>query len=147
MDFPNVEICIEGQGQTENPVPPVYDDPLDEDCSRDLLVSTSRRGLCRLTLLAAEVGARFARHDAQLDPMAWLLAPRDLFEGRAAIDACLERTHFLRALLLHGLEMGLDADPGEIDDLLRDDEFPPRADHERESEASQRPFERHLSAG
>lgn len=96
----------------------LYDDPLDDDLPMDRVVTTTRRGLRRLTLLAAEVGARFDRHGKTLDPMAWLLAPRRLFGGKAAIEACLQREHFLRALLLHGLALGLDAQPAEIDDLL-----------------------------
>ncbi|HZF93858.1 MAG TPA: hypothetical protein VEZ20_03195 [Allosphingosinicella sp.] len=43
-----------------------------------------------------------------------------MFGGSTAFEACLEREHFMRALLLHGLSLGLDADPDEIDSLLDD---------------------------
>ena len=55
------------------------------------------------------------------DPVAWLLAPRALFGGRRPLDACQDRTGFLRAALLHGLSLGLDADPQEVDALADDD--------------------------
>lgn len=105
-------------GSTVDVPTPPYEDPLDEDTVLDLMVVTTRRGLCRLTLLAAEVGSRFERDQEPIDPMAWLLAPRDLFGGKAAIEACLERENFMRALLLHGLAIGMDADPTDIDFLL-----------------------------
>ena len=40
-----------------------------------------------------------------------MLAPRRLFRGAAAIEACLERDDCMRAVLLHGLSIGLDAAP------------------------------------
>jgi hypothetical protein len=95
-------------------------DPLDPDSPFDDVVITSSRGLCRLALVAAETGARFQREAAPHDPMAWLLAPRRMFGGSTAFEACLQREHFMRALLLHGLSLGLDADPDEIDSLLDD---------------------------
>lgn len=112
------------------PSPSLYDDPLAQDDEHDLVVSTTRRGLCRLTLLAAEVGARFEREGAMHDPMAWLLAPRQLFGGAAAIDACVKRPDFLRAIILHGLSIGLDACPEAIDALLQDDSFPASFDQD-----------------
>lgn len=96
-----------------------FEDPLDEDEGADRLVPTTRRGLIRLALVAAETGARFQR-EAVGDPMAWLLAPRRLFGGGSAIEACLDRRPLIRALLLHGLQLGLDADPREIDALVDD---------------------------
>ncbi len=95
-------------------------DPLDADSPFDDVVITTSRALCRLALVATETGARFQREAEPHDPMAWLLAPRRLFGGSTALDACLQREHFMRALLLHGLSLGLDADPDEIDDLLED---------------------------
>lgn len=103
-------------------VPFLYEDPLDEDTPDDRAVSTTRRGLCRLAVTAAETGARFERERIGHDPAAWLLAPRVLFGGRAALDACLSREHYVRATLLHGLGLGLDADPSDVDDLLSDDD-------------------------
>jgi hypothetical protein len=41
-----------------------------------------------------------------------------MFAGSTAFEACLQREHFMRALLLHGLSLGMDADPEEIDALL-----------------------------
>src|SRR5690606_40925009 len=40
---------------------PVYEDPLDEDDVLDVEVTTSRRGLTRLALVAAETSAHFSR--------------------------------------------------------------------------------------
>lgn len=100
------------------PAPISYDDPLDEDASSDPIIPTTRRGLTRLALIAAETGARFQRDGEGMDPMGWLLAPRRLFDGGMAIDAVLERGHFIRALLLHGLSIGLDAEPAFIDHLV-----------------------------
>jgi hypothetical protein len=95
-------------------------DPLDQDSPFDDVVITTSRALCRLALIATETGARFQREAEPHDPMAWLLSPRHMFAGSTALEACLEREHFMRALLLHGLSLGLDADPDEIDGLLDD---------------------------
>ena len=103
------------QGWTGN-----YEDPLDVDDANDAKVVATRRGLIRLALIAAETGARFQREGEGHDPMAWMLAPRRLFVGGTALDACLAREDFMRALLLHGLSLGLDAEPGQIDALLCD---------------------------
>ncbi|HEX8402008.1 MAG TPA: hypothetical protein VF628_09920 [Allosphingosinicella sp.] len=97
-----------------------YLDPLDPDEDGDVVVPTTRRGLTRLALVAAETGARFQRERVLHDPMAWMLSPRRLFGGAAAIEACLEREPCLRAVLLHGLALGLDAEPRQIDALLCD---------------------------
>ena len=93
-------------------------DPLDPDSPSDDVVITTSRALCRLALVATETGARFQREAEPHDPMAWLLAPRRMFGGSTAFEACLQREHFMRALLLHGLSLGLDADPDEIDGLV-----------------------------
>ena len=97
-----------------------YLDPLDPDDATDRRVVTTRRGLTRLALVAAETGARFQREATPHDPMAWMLAPRRLFDGEPAVEACLEREHCLRAILLHGLALGLDASPRTIDALIAD---------------------------
>jgi hypothetical protein len=90
-------------------------DPLEADDRADRPVLTTERRLRRLALVAADTGARFARERIGHDPVAWLLAPRALFDGRSALDACQGRSCFLRAVLLHGLSLGLDADPDEVD--------------------------------
>jgi hypothetical protein len=105
-----------------NPTTWSYEDPTDPDAPDDDVITTTRRGLCRLAMVAAEVGGRFQREGTSLDPMGWMLAPRNLFNGGAAIQACLRRDDFMRATLLHGLALGLDADPEEIDHLLTDQE-------------------------
>jgi hypothetical protein len=98
-----------------------YEDPLDADRADDVAVLATRRSLCRVALIASEAGARFQRESAACEPMAWMLAPRKLFGGAAAIEACLDRENFSRALILHGLGFGTDADPEEIDKLLEVD--------------------------
>ena len=100
---------------------PAYEDPLDPDAKGDAVVATTRRGLLRLVLVAAETATRFAREGLPVDPVAWMLSPRRLFDGRTAIDACLERDGCLRAVLLHGLSMGMDADADEMDALVADE--------------------------
>jgi hypothetical protein len=109
-----------------------YDDPLDEDAPTDVAVATTRRGLVRLALVAAETGARFQREGVAHDPMSWLLAPRALFEGASAIDACLDRQACLRGILVHGLSLDLDADPTTIDALIgRADDVEAEVDGDR----------------
>ncbi|OQW42397.1 MAG: hypothetical protein A4S12_00655 [Proteobacteria bacterium SG_bin5] len=94
------------------------EDPLDEDSADDAKLVTTRRGLMRLALVAAEAGARFQREGVGLDPMTWLLAPRRLFGGSTAIEACLARENFMRALMVHGLSLELDAEPSQTGALL-----------------------------
>ncbi|MCD2323057.1 hypothetical protein LQ953_03395 [Sphingomonas sp. IC-56] len=88
-----------------------YDDPLDPDLPQDATVVTTRRALCRVATVAAEAGARFQREASGVDPMGWMLSPRRMFDGSPAIEACLDREHFVRAIILHGLSLGLDAEP------------------------------------
>lgn len=111
---------------TRHPVGPApreaYTDPLDPDLAIDAPILVTRRRLIRLALVATEAGARFQREASEHDTMAWMLAPRKLFGGRDAIDATLEREHCMRALLLHGLGLGLDALPADIDELSADPE-------------------------
>lgn len=105
------------------PAPPFfYEDPLDPDAPTDVATPTTRRALIRLALVAAETGARFQREGVAHDPMSWLLAPRTLFHGKSAIDACLRREDCLRGLLVHALSLGLDADPHAVDALAPGDE-------------------------
>ena len=98
-------------------------DPLDPDSGQDLPLLVTHRRLIRLALVAAETGARFQREGLDQDPVAWMLAPRELFGGRDGIEAALGLDGCLRAILLHGLSIGLDADPAVVDDLLADDEL------------------------
>ena len=99
---------------------PAYEDPLRPDTPADRPVPATRRALTRLVVVAAQVGARFEREGIDYDPVAWMLAPRQLFEGGAALEACLDRDGCLRATVLHGLSIGLDAQPNAIDALLCD---------------------------
>lgn len=96
-------------------------DPLGADRIDDMPVVTSERRLRRLAIVAADTGARFEREGIAHDPVAWLSAPRTLFRGASAIEACQDRDGFMRATLLHGLALGLDADADEMDELLDDD--------------------------
>ena len=97
-------------------------DPLDPDAPADRPLIVTRRRLIRLALVAAETGARFQRDGLDHDPVAWMLTPREMFEGHDAIEGALSLNGCLRAILLHGLSMGLDADPAAIDELVSGDE-------------------------
>jgi len=110
-------------------------DPLDFDLPDDEVVVTTRRGLVRLALVAADTASRFERETIGHDPVAWMLAPRALFQGRSAIEACLDRQDCLRAVLLHGLSIGLDAEPEEIDDLTDDAEDDADVDVDADADA------------
>ena len=103
--------------------PIVVEDPMGHDEEDDLIISTTRRAITRVALVAAETASRFARENINYDPMAWMMCPRRIFAGSAAIDACLELDSFVRATMLHGLSLGLDAEPEDIDSLLIDDDF------------------------
>lgn len=106
------------------PAPTFTLNPLDDDLPTDDLVLTTRRGLCRVAMVAAEAGARFQREAIPIDPMGWMLAPRDVFRGRSGLDACLELDGFKRGVMLHALSLGLDADADELDMVLSDDGVP-----------------------
>ncbi len=97
-------------------------DPLDDDHPGDAVVVTTRRAICRIALVAVEAAGRFQREAVAHDPMSWMLAPRTLFGGMTAVEACLDRDACLRGVLIHGLSLGLDADPGAIDALIADDD-------------------------
>lgn len=105
--------------------PPYFEDPLGADASDDVAVLTTRRGLSRLALVAAETAARFERRGIGHEPMAWMLTPRRMFDGVSAVEACLDREACARAVLLHRLDEGLDGDPVYLDWLgsLDDDGF------------------------
>ena len=93
-------------------------DPLEADEPSDEIVMVTPRRLLRLAIAAADAGARFSREGLNLDPVAWMIAPRQLFDGRSAMDACQDLDHFHRSVVLHGLNIGLDASPSDIDELL-----------------------------
>lgn len=101
-----------------------FPDPLDHDLPTDEVVATTRRSLIRVALVATEVATRFQREGVLHDAMAWMLAPRAVFGGVSAVDACLGRDACLRGVLLHGLSLGMDADPAEIDALVEGDGTP-----------------------
>jgi hypothetical protein len=97
-------------------------DPLDPDASDDVAVATTSRRLIRVAIAAADAGARFAREGREQDPAAWMLTPRDLFDGLPPIDACQELRHFARSVVLHAVGLDLDADPEVVDALLLDED-------------------------
>jgi len=98
-----------------------YLDPLDEDLPSDARFALSHRELGRLLFIAAKTGARFQRQEVPYDPMAWLFSPRAMFNGCAAVDACRQRQSFVRAIVLHSLSLGFDADPDVLDTYVSDE--------------------------
>ncbi|WP_169805583.1 hypothetical protein [Novosphingobium rosa] len=100
----------------------VVEDPCGLDEADDAVIVTTRRSLSRIAFVAAETAARFLREGIEYDPVAWMMAGRELFEGSCALDACLGRQAFMRAAILHGLSWGLDASPSEIDPFIDDDD-------------------------
>lgn len=110
-------------------------DPLDDDQPTDAIVVTTRRAICRVALVATEVAHRFQREAISHDAMSWMLSPRALFGGASAVEACLDRDACLRGVLIHGLSLGLDADPAAIDALAADDEQDDVDDDEDEETA------------
>lgn len=98
-----------------------YVDPLDDDRPTDDVVVTTRRAIGRVALVATEAAPRFQREGVTHDAMSWMFAPRELFDGACAIDACLDCDACLRDVLVHGLSLGLDASPETIDALTAED--------------------------
>ena len=96
-------------------------DPLEPGASGGVTTLTDRE-LLRIVLVATEVGARFQRDGLSHDPLAWMVAPRRLFHGRPAIEACSNLEACTQAILLHGLGFGLDVDAGTMRALLDDEE-------------------------
>ena len=74
-----------------------FEDPTRRDLPSDRSIVTTERGLCRMAMVAAEAAARFQREGTDVDPVAWMLAPRLLFGGASALTACLEERNFVRA--------------------------------------------------
>ena len=96
-------------------------DPLEDDRDDDMPVVTTARGLVRLVAVAAQTGQRFRDDGIVHDPVAWMLSPRKLFGGKTALEACQRRSSFVLATMLHGLSMGLDCRPAELQALLDPD--------------------------
>lgn len=107
-----------------------FPDPLDPDSPDDDVVVTTRRAICRVALVAAETAGRFEREGVPHDPMSWMLAPRRVFDGGVAVDAALERDACMRAILVHGLGLGLDPDRTLIDALVAGDDGDEFEEHE-----------------
>lgn len=99
-----------------------YVDPLDDDRPGDVVVVTTRRAIGRVALVASEAASRFQREEVNHDAMSWMFAPRELFGGACAIDACLDRDACLRGVLVHGLSLGLDVSPEFVDALTAEDD-------------------------
>lgn len=110
---------LTSQAPSKGAAPDVVD-PLAADQPTDGPVVTTRRAIGRVALVAAEVATRFEREGVPHEPMSWMLAPRRLFGGSTAVEACLGHRDSVRALTLHGLSLGLDAEPGDVDALLCD---------------------------
>ncbi len=102
-------------------------DPLEPDAVGDEVVVTTNRRLLRLAISAADVGARLTQEGSIVDAAAWMIAPRRLFDGRSALDACQDLIGFNRSVVLHGLGLALDAEPEDIDDLLASDDASPES--------------------
>lgn len=100
-------------------------DPLDPDGVEDEVVLTTRRAIGRVALVAAETAGRFEREAIRFDPMSWMWAPRAVFGGASAIDACLSRDDCLRGIMVHGLGLELDVERPVVDALLASDDDDP----------------------
>ncbi len=116
-NFPTVK-----EHESTKRVGALFPDPLDEDDGADELVVTTRRAIGRVALVASETAARFQRESVDHDPMAWMLASRAVFDGAAAIDACLDRDACMRGILVHGLGLGLNVERSAVDALLASDD-------------------------
>lgn len=67
--------------------------------------------MIRLAHLGVLTGARFVQERLTDDPLEWLLMPKRLLNGSSCIEACRSVESYRRVLLLHGLSVGLDANP------------------------------------
>lgn len=120
----------------------LFPDPLDEDEATDEIVVTTRRAIGRVALVATEAASRFQREAVQHDPMAWMFAPRPVFDGAAAVDACLDRDACMRGILVHGLGLGLDVGRSAVDALLAGDDDDDFDDHAFRQLRAERPGRR-----
>ena len=91
-------------------------DPLEDDSGG--MMAVRRVALVRIACVAAETGARMQRDGLAEDPVDWMVSPLELFGGLPPIEACMEKGACSKAMLLHGLGLGLDADPDALDRLL-----------------------------
>lgn len=105
-----------------DPVRQDLHDPLAEDSDKDVSIVTTERRLRRLAVAACDVGSRFAREAIAHDAAAWMLTPLECLDGERPLDACQDLGGFLRATLLNGLALGLDAPADALDALARDDD-------------------------
>lgn len=96
-------------------------DPLGADEVTDEIVVTTTRRLLRLTTAAADVAARFVRDRAVEDPVEWMTAPRRLFDGETAMDACQDLVGFDRSVVVHGFGLDPDAPAEEVERLLSEE--------------------------
>lgn len=88
-------------------------------CAR--IASDSRLGEARLLYVAAETGARFVRERIHVDPLDWLFAELEIFDGRTAVATCHNAEEFRRAAVLHGLSLGLDVAPDVVEGIPAQD--------------------------
>jgi hypothetical protein len=96
-------------------------DPLGNITGSQLTID--RVSIVRIVCVAAETGARMQRDGLTVDPVAWMVTPLDVFEGRPAIEACMERDGCSMAVLIHGLGLGLDVDRRTLDQLINQNDF------------------------
>ena len=90
-------------------------DPLEDDSGG--MIAVRRVALVRIACVAAETGARMQRDGLAEDPVDWMVSPLKLFGGLPPIEACMEKDACSKAILLHGLGLGLDADTEAMDQL------------------------------
>ncbi|WP_145916897.1 hypothetical protein [Erythrobacter sp. QSSC1-22B] len=90
------------------------------------MMAVQRVALVRIACVAAETGARMQRDGLAVDPVDWMVSPLELFNGRPPIEACMDRDACSKAILLHGLGLGLDADPSAMDQILTEAPRPAR---------------------
>ncbi|WP_420607356.1 hypothetical protein [Novosphingopyxis sp.] len=93
-------------------------DPLEMEAFDEEALHVGRRALIRIALVASEVGARFQREGLSQDPLSWMLSPRDMFSGQPPIVACMTLDGCARAVLVHGLGLGLDISMEAIEALM-----------------------------
>ncbi len=94
-------------------------DPLDARGGGSITVE--RVAIVRIACVAAEAGARMQRDGLAVDPVDWMLLPLVMFGGRPPIEACMELEECSKAILLHGLGLGLDSDPAVLAHLVAGD--------------------------
>lgn len=85
--------------------------------------------IARLLYVAAETGARFVRDRIDVEPLDWLFAEREVFDGGTAVSSCTAAEGFRRAAVLHGLSIGLDAAPRVLEGIPAFDFLSSRAFH------------------